>query len=388
MTTPLSGLPVAAPPHHPPAATGADSRGRRIRRAGAELADRRFRWFHQLAFAASIILFLITMLRMDHVDWDQRFAQAGYQIFIVAWFMAISYPVRTIGFREIVRFWLMGFFTVVFLTYLITKPAREVLGPGNLQSGVLVPLVEELLKVLPVVAWGTLMRGKFRHGMLSDFWLLGLVTGAGFSFHEDSLYSRLASSGFSDELRDMLFPTTLNTGSQFAIVHSGWAAIAAVGVGIVLIYRHHWWGWTGGAVLFAVSVLDHGAVNWGGSDLFLTLTGGGHVAAWVLLLSAPLAVVHDAAVLRWAGRRDSSFPPPRLRDEISAVQVFGVDKKVAGLLWLQRYRRLRNSVFMDLCKTRLRGAAPGDRRDVVRQLATTALHAGKPVDRRLARSPR
>lgn len=368
-----------------PAATSPPRRGRSAAWIGAlrELADPRFRWFHQLALAVSVLLFVVTLWRLPAVDWAQRSTQAGYQLFVVAWFLLASYAVRTIGMREIIRFWLMGFFTTIMLTHLITPPLRSLWGAGNFHVAVVVPLVEESIKVLPVLAWATIMRGRHRHSILADFWVVGWVVGCGFSYHEDSLYQRLLHSGFGDGLRGKLFPTTYSDGVLFTVGHPGWTALAGLGVGIMMFYRRHWWGWLAGAVLFAVPVLEHMAVNWSGGDWMRTITSNGQLASWLVLLLAVGAIIHDAAILRWATRRDQSFPPARIAGDAEALRAGGLDQKVGLVLWRQRYRRLRNAVFADLVRDRLRGRAIGDRTEIVRQLATTAMWARQPVDRRL-----
>ena len=192
---------------------------------------------NRVAFWFSIVVLAVTLWRMADADWMNFRRHLGYHLFVLGWLAILTYSVRTIGSREIARFWLMGFFPVALVAYLLTEFTESLLGTDNFQTGVVVPLVEESIKYLPLILLTTLLRPRHRHGTLSDFLVLGFMIGAGFSFLEDALYVRVAASGFDDGLLGSLFPTFLSTG-QYTVTHAGWTALAGVGVGLISLHRH------------------------------------------------------------------------------------------------------------------------------------------------------
>lgn len=339
--------------------------------------DRRYTRLQSWAFVLTLALLVFAVARIPGNDWGQRFAHARYHLWVVGWFLLLTYKWRTVGSREIVRFWTMGFFPVALVTYLLTEPLERLVGTGNIQTAVWVPIVEEVVKMVPLLLWATLMKPKHRQGTLSDFWILGFAIGAGFSFHEDALYNRLVASGFGDGLTGTLFPIFL-TGSQFVVTHAGWAALAGVGVGVFVVYRSRPWAWPVGAVLLAAVILDHSAVNWrgGGAELMRSVMADGRVASGLLVLSVVLVVGHDWYMARWANKRDNLFPDPWIRGDLLALGSGPIETRLGTLFARQRYRRFRNAAFSDLCAVRLRGDSAGDRSEVIRQLEALEAASG------------
>jgi len=353
-----------------------------VRKVGRGLRDPRFTRWRRYALLFSFVMVYVALLRIPGpVGWGDRFMHVWYHVFVVGWFGLLTYKLRTIGTREIVRFWLTGFFPVVLVAYFLSNPLEQLIGTGNFQTAVWVPAVEELIKVLPLFLWTTVLRPKHRHGTLSDFWILGFAIGAGFSFYEDALYQRLVASGFGHGLTGTLFPIFL-TGSQFVITHAGWTALAAIGVGIFSLYRTRTWGWIVGLGFLLVPILDHAAVNWrgGGADFVRTVVLHGHLASTLLVITAVGAVAHDWYVLKWASTRDRLFPSPALRDDFTAVQQPGsIERKVSAVVARQRYRRMRNAAFCDLYRVRSHGKPAGDRRVIISSLARLANAANAPT---------
>lgn len=340
-----------------------------VRRAWRAVRDPRYTLVQRLAFGLPLLLVAVAVAGVPGVDWGLRVRHAWLHLFVVGWFLLVSYGLRTAGFREVVRFWVTGFFPVALVTYALTEPVESLIGTGNLQTGFLVPVVEEVVKALPLLLWTTLLRPTHRHGTLSDFWLLGFAIGAGFSFHEDALYGRLVASGFEDGLTGTLFPIFL-TGSQFVITHAGWTALAGLGVGVFSLYRRRPWGWMVGLGLLAVPILDHAAVNWRGtgSGLIRTIVADGELGAVLLTLSVIACLAHDAWILKWAGDRDRLFPAPRVHADARALASGTLEERLGSFAWRQRYRRFRNAAFCDLYRVRSTGASAGDRSTVIGQL--------------------
>lgn len=361
--SPRPTLPTADDAGRPTAPSGRDP-ATVAREVWQAVHDPRYRWWQRAALAFSLLLVLVAVSRIPGMDWGQRLRHGWYHAWVAGWFLLVSYRVRTVGVREVVRFWLWGFFPVALVAYALSEPLEGLLS-GNVQTALWVPLVEELVKVAPLLLVSLFLRPRHRHATLSDFWLLGFALGSGFGFHEDALYVRLASSGFADGLEGTLFPTFLR-GSQYVVTHGGWTALAGVGVGIALLHRRRVWALPVGATLVAVAVLDHAAVNWrgGGSELVRSLAADGQLAASLLLLTAMGAVAHDVAVLRWANERDAMFPQPLARDDVQVLLAGTPAERLGRLAWRQRYRRFRNAVFVDLYRVRSRGATAGDRSEV------------------------
>lgn len=333
---------------------------------------------NRVAFGFSLVVLAVTLARMADADWTNFRRHVGYHVFVVGWLAILTYGVRSVGSRELARHWLIGFFPVAFVAYVLGELTESVLGTGNSQIGVAVPLVEEVVKFLPLVLWTTLLRPRHRHGTLSDFLLLGFVIGAGFSFHEDALYVRVAASGFDDGVLGTLLPISLDTGEQYAITHAGWTALAGVGVGIVSLHRHRTVARFSGAALIAAPIVDHAAVNWIGDngDAFRSATVDGRLAAWLLLAVVVGVVIHDRGTLRWIAAGDREFPRPSVGGDLAAAARGSPTERLSGLLVRQRYRRRRNAVLIDLFSVRSRGVSAGDRRGVRAELEFARNRAG------------
>lgn len=350
------------------------------RQIGRSLRDSRVGRLQRYALWFSLALVFIAVWRIPGGNLGDRIQHGWFHLFVIGWFGLATYKLRTAGAREIIRFWIIGFFPVALLTYFLSEPLERLIGTGNFQTAIWVPTVEEVIKVLPIFAW-TAIRPAHRHGTLSDFWILGFAVGAGFSFHEDALYERLVASGFADGLTGTLFPMYLR-GSQFVVTHAGWTVLAAVGIGIFSIYRSRTWGWIVGLALLIVPIADHAAVNWrgGGSELVRNLVLDGRLASFLLVVTVVLAIGHDWYILKWAGDRDKLFPSPGLRGDLAALQAGGsVPERVSALVARQRYRRMRNAVFCDLYRVRSVGESAGDRRAMIGYLNQLAAAARAPT---------
>lgn len=336
---------------------------------------------NRLAFWFSFVVVFLVITQLADADWGNFRRQAWYHLFVVGWMFAATYTLRSVGTREAVRLWMAGFFPVTFLSFVIPEFTESRIDPGNLQTAGIVPVVEEIAKILPLVLWTTLLRPRHRHGTLSDFLVLGFATGAGFAFHEDALYTRVAATGFDEGVLGTLFPMFLVTPTQYAITHAGWTAIAAVGVGLISLHRRRPAALVGGTALIVLPIVDHADINYrgDGGQWMGTLTGDGERTAWILLATVVLVIVHDAGALRWATARDRFFPPVAVADDLAVLRVGAWPARIRRLVLHQQYRRRRNATFIDLFAVRSRGVSAGDRTSVRRALEIARARIDEPA---------
>lgn len=319
--------------------------------------------WRRISWALTIVLFLVGLPGLVDGNWGNMTRHAFYHSYVLAWLLLVTHRVRTVSIRDVASLWFIGFFPVVAVVFLLTEPVEQLTGGGNLHTAFWVPLVEEVVKILPLVAWGLLAaRRGVRLGMV-DLALLGYAVGAGFSFHEDGLWGRTTTGGF-DVSFGALFPSFFESGSTFVVAHAGWSMVAGLGVGLLLLHRARNLLTWAGVALVALAVADHMAVNWRGGfgDLLRTLLGQGRLLAGVIILGLIAAVIHDGLALRWVAARDRLFPTIPTRELLSA-RSDGTDpwQRVLQVHRRLRYLRARNGVYLWLYRVRRPGGSAGDR---------------------------
>jgi len=354
----------------------------------AAIAGRR-RWlgldqrgWYLVAWGLTIVLFLANLL--DSVqDWGAFGNHLWAHVWTLAWLSFATVRTRTVGVAQVTSFFFIGYFPVVAVTYVLAEPTEILLGTGNFQTAFLVPLVEEVVKAVPLLAWGWLLSRRGVHASVSDLLVLAFAVGAGFGVHEDILQVRnTAVAAFDGTGWGQWFPSFFRPGGAFGVIaHAGWTLLVGTGIGVFLVHRRRPLMWIAAAVPLSVAVLDHMAVNWRGGGWFdglLTfVVDGGQNAARLVVLSIVVALPHDAYVLWWVDRRDRLFP--------SQTPIVWLDALLAltrgreGLQQLRRrlaYLRYRNAVHVDLYRLRSVGRPAGDRRAQVRTLAWLGERAG------------
>ena len=174
-------------------------------------------------------------------------------------------------------------------------------GAGN---GVLVPLVEETLKLGPVAGAAILAR-RWRPFLLnaSDLLLLGVMSGAGFSMVESSYFDRVRTGvRYAAHIGPFnLLPTAW--GEVGYVGHAAATGFVAVAIGLGLhlkrAYRVGWW-WALPATAFIWVALEHSFANLyvnTGSDV-LRMLGRGRLTPWLFAIAAIAAIAIDAAGAR------------------------------------------------------------------------------------------
>lgn len=241
-------------------------------------------------------------------------------LWVTAWMLAATFVVRTIGVREVIVTFFGGFFTSVFLVHLISGPIIQWVGATPFVTVYLVPTLEELSKVIPLLL--LLLAYRRRRGErsgISDMVVAGFAAGAGVGLHEDLLYGRSVTSadgtvlGTFDGTLGILFPNFFVGGETTLVAHAGWGTIIGLGVGIsaLLWRRFTFFALIPGAVGVLIAVMDHSTWNdkssWWLGDI---LTADHLVALVTTILAVPAAVVTDVLLRR---RHRGALPYPSLR---------------------------------------------------------------------------
>ncbi len=241
-------------------------------------------------------------------------------LWVIVWMLAATFVVRTIGVREVMVTFFGGFFTSVFFVNLIAKPIVDSRGVTPFVSVQLVPALEELSKIIPLLL--LLLAYRRRRGEragVSDLVVAGFAAGAGYGLHEDLFYGRSVTStdgtlfGVFDGKMGLLFPNFFVGGATTLVAHAGWGTIIGLGVGIsALLWRRlKFFALIPGALGVVVALADHSAWNAKNDALIgRILTADHHVALIVTVLAIPAAVLTDYLLRR---RHSGDLPYPSLR---------------------------------------------------------------------------
>jgi len=215
----------------------------------------------------------------------------------------------TLTLREVIGYAFFGFFVAPILTVVIGTPLHKLAGP-QLGTGLVVPILEELIKLIPALFLVLSMRRDPRGSrVLYDFLLVGFASGAGFAVHEDVLWQRLL---IAEGPLKFVAPWIYNAGTYLTGSHATWSALAALGIGVIVLFRGRKFTWIIGLVTFAVGLLEHMAWNYWGSYDFLGLLGAGRIPLAIFYLAWIAAGIHCIIVRAWGKQRDPLFPAPRL----------------------------------------------------------------------------
>jgi|GEM_PF-5250026 len=224
---------------------------------------------------------------------------------------------RTLPLRWVVLFFIYGATIVPFLTLVLAWLIKLVFGRESMFSGVvLIPILEETLKLLPLLVFLVPKRWRFRWTVgATDLMILGAAIGGGFALHEDTLlgfiprYSQtsaeflLKTHGAAPHLGPFyLFPSMdIGTANTAYIGHTAATAFVGLTIGLArfLIGRLGTVAWVLPLGAWTWIVFDHGLFNYvadvgrlsGILKFIYTLDGYGKlssVALYLLLLGALL----------------------------------------------------------------------------------------------------
>lgn len=328
----------------------------------------------------SVVLVVVSVLRRVGGDFGDARQVLTHQILGLAILLGLTIATRAVGVRRVLSFWLFGFFLVGPFVDLTGSWLAERMTGNGMQAGV-VPVLEEVAKLVPVLLFAA---GKLRRGRTpaaSDLLVLGAAVGGGFAFHEDLLWERAATSGLAGP--GVLLPTMLQD-PMFAAGHVVWTACAALGVGLMCLHRHRRWAFVLGPVLLAAPLLDHMVVNVSGpkrADLRSAMLDG-RLLVWLFVACVAGAVLVEHRLRAAASSTDDRLPPvPGFVDIVTArpAPVFG------GGVGLRHYARRRNgAVYADHV---VAGGVPWSGRDEDARVLAWMLREVERTGRRRGRAP-
>lgn len=312
---------------------------------------------------------------------DQLMKNVAANSFVLIWMLLATISVRTVGVRDTMVAFLSGIFLCTSLVYFTIRPLRNQISDEIFASSVIGPLVEEGIKLLPLllILWAYHRRWNRDHGV-SDLLVLGFAVGSGMGMAEDILYKRNIGELFTGSW-GWIFPTFYERSPvsteifgiwapsmpQITLVaHAGWGMIIGFGLGLASIYRRRPILAMGVAIgALALVIVDHSAYNFAVQQRtwFPRLLLDHNLLAFLIVLIIPLSIVYDS--MR-RNHRKPILPVPKLKLSWRAFRSEG-DRfaGVTGLLAVGHYRRGWNA----LAYARASNEAVPDGRDDTQLLA-------------------
>ncbi|MEX1169782.1 MAG: PrsW family glutamic-type intramembrane protease [Chloroflexota bacterium] len=338
--------------------------------------------------ALTLLIFLWQWPFFIGADLPRAGSYVVHHGYILAWLLLVTSFTRTLPLRTLAAFWFVGVFPVMALNLVIARPMDDLLGGRELAYAYLGPLVEELIKPLPVIAF-FVYRARRREWNLSatDGLLLGFMVGAGFAFHEDAGYSRVFGAGFDATPWNALFPTIGYFRGTLTPYHDTLAALVGLSIGFAFLYRRYRLAWVVPVVVWLIVLAQHVTGNLMDisgraplpAEILSGLLLGGRAPLAMLLIGIVLAVVLEARILRSIGRRDPLFPSIRLPEFLRVLQ-----RPTAGSLRrlqaIRVYARQRRSLYYTLWGGRPLATAEVQEMGAI--LYGLGIEAGVPVEAR------
>lgn len=270
-------------------------------------ATRTPRAARQSLTALSLLVAAVKLPAVIDGAWSDARTLAWYHAVTVGWLLLATVYVRTVTPRTALAQWLAGVFVAGILSVKIGRFLAERI-EGNAFDALVVPLMEEALKVVPLLLT-VFLAARARRGMSAmDCCVMGAAAGGGFALYEDMLWGRMFSNGF--EGWGMLFPSVLQS-PVVAAGHLVWSASVGLGIGVLVAHRHRRWAWAVGPLLIALPVLDHMSINYHGEefDQFRSMLQDGWLPVWALAAGIALVLVVEIQVVARSRAADHLFAP-------------------------------------------------------------------------------
>jgi len=184
-------------------------------------------------------------------------------------------------------------------------------------------------------------RRFWRHPGVADFAALGFAIGGGYAFHAAGVRGEPSAHGL-DSGMGFLLPSILRVDGYLAAGHAVWAAMFAIGLGMLLLNRTEAIAVVAGVTLMMWAVLDRmafadseGTLGWVRSFTF-----DGTLTALAFVAAIAGAIYLDHSRLKSVGERDHLLPPDTTRSSTGDDD----DDLLLGLR-VGRYRRRRHGLY-------------------------------------------
>lgn len=256
---------VAPPPSALPAGQAPARRPGRL--AGLKHGWRSLNLMALVGLAGSTLALLASLPSLTEAGGVGLFVQdlLAHTWVLVILTLAVG-SVRTLRFPAFAAVGFAGFFGMFGLSALVGRPLMSALEQQpQVGSVVVMPVIEEALKVVPALIVVLLARRREVRPSATDIMLLGAWSGAGFALHENALFGR---GGFNFESPPVLtvpFPVMgTNWADGVTVIGAGhllWSALIALGLGIGLLYRGGRWSWIAIPVTIAAALGEHAVAN-------------------------------------------------------------------------------------------------------------------------------
>ena len=334
------------------------------------------------------LVFLLSVPYFTRDGSEEFFENVFQHAYVFILLMAVTVLGRTLPLRMLAAFFFFGMFTSVLVVQGIGNPLADMVGSGRMLDSVLVPLLEEGAKALPIALVFLVLVRRGWQPSITDGLMLGFVLGAGQAIHEDALYVRAYGDGLGEGGLNLIFPTigtqsTLSRVEVNGFYHSGWGSLIGLAIGASFMLRRFRWAPLIAIAAFVVAVFDHGIGNFiiinrslEGAGPLWTLNLDGRLAVYLLIVGIAAAVVGEVLIQRRMARVDRTYVG------LSTASVLGnLSGGLAGLLRIQAarvYVRARRALHYLLWADR----AMKDPRPLILQalrIETAASEAGVPI---------
>lgn len=257
------------------------------------------RWYPPVLFVLGVVVFTARLPGLADGDWGRLGRSALYHGWLPSVILVASVSVRGRSTQHTVVSVFGGFFTAMFLARFFGDLATDAMGADDpWRVAVVVPLLEEAAKLVPIVLVAAIWRGRRGSPGIVDYGLIGVASGAGFAFHEDGLWQRLVGQGF-DGPTGWILPQIHQSAADGVVVgHGVWTGLVGLALGVAFTRRQRIW-WVVAGASFAVVVFDHGSWNNAGlRENWRFLLADGWLPAGVFLAGLVLAFAFDLRALR------------------------------------------------------------------------------------------
>lgn len=218
-------------------------------------------WASRAAFGAALVFLVLRLISLADGEWGPVFLGASLNLWPVLLLLVTSIAFRSRSGYQTLSVVMAGFFAVISLAMITGRALTNVIDPlGAFRFAFLTPLLEELLKLLPLlVAVLLTLRRPGTPGVL-DYGLIGFASGAGFAWHEDMMWGRVTGTPIFTEPLAWVLPS-VHTETGLVSGHVVWTGMVCLAIGVAMT-RRNILAWAGVLIAFAIALFDHGSWNY------------------------------------------------------------------------------------------------------------------------------